>query len=73
MTKYRVGVFVRKGKRKFLCEAYTVTYNPDWAGCNVVEVEADSGKEAKKKAIASIQGRLHLDFPEVPQGVNVDD
>lgn len=38
--------------RKPRCTAYTMWANEQWPGCRVYEVEATSGAEAKKIAIA---------------------
>lgn len=32
--------------------AYTRIYNEDWSGCKMYRIAAESGKEAKRKAIA---------------------
>lgn len=47
-----VGIFAHQGKRSVQYQAYTTWYNPEWEGCCEHVVEATSGNEAKKLAIA---------------------
>lgn len=61
MKEYNVAVFPTLGKRGLKCHAYTLWYNPEWSGCNMVKVEASSGTEAKKRAIAVIKLRYKTD------------
>mgnify|MGYP001603779525 FL=1 len=58
MTKFKVAVFPRMGKKGYLFSAYTKTYNPQWDGCNEVSVNAENGTQAKKLAIAIIKNAL---------------
>lgn len=51
MKKFKVGVFSEQGKRKMKYRAYTMWYSTDWQGCRTIEVNAENGTEAKKKAI----------------------
>ena len=53
MKKIRVGTFfhsVKRGRRPRV-SAYTMWYDPSWAGCIEYVVEAENGTEAKKIAI----------------------
>ena len=68
---FRVGVFVAPGKRGWIFTAYTRVYNPEWEGCNVVEVEAYNGKEAKALAIQSVKNRMDLKSKIPPTGIRV--
>jgi len=49
--KIKVAVFAERKKRGngLKLNAYTMWYNPQWPGCNMVEVEAKNGTEAKKE------------------------
>ena len=51
MSLFKVGLFRRKGAKGVKYIAYTVWYDPDWNGCEVFEVEAPNGTQAKKRAI----------------------
>lgn len=54
----RVAVFVHSRKRGHLLVAYLRDYNADWSGCNIIDVDAKSGKEAKAAAIAKVKALL---------------
>jgi hypothetical protein len=49
---FQVGVFTEfRDGRKPLISAYTTWFNPEWEGCCVHGIRANSGAEAKKMAI----------------------
>jgi hypothetical protein len=53
LKTYRVGTFCHWGARRTpRVMAYTLWYNPQWASCIEYDIEAPSGTEAKKQAIA---------------------
>jgi protocatechuate 3,4-dioxygenase beta subunit len=58
MKHYKVAVFPHKIKKSFRFAAYLRDYNERWSGCNIVDVEAEDGKDAKRKAIQIIRERL---------------
>lgn len=70
LRTYRVGVFRHDSEtpgRKPRYAAYTTWYSPEWKGCVEVVVEAESGAEAKRKAIADVKrglGWSRFDPPE---------
>lgn len=53
MRTIRVGTFYSPGDKLIASHirAYTVYYDPEWEGCIVYDVEAESGKEAKAIAV----------------------
>lgn len=52
MKEFSIGVFTEwRNGRKPKISAYSTWYNPDWKGCCVHKVSADTGTEAKKMAI----------------------
>ena len=59
LRPFKVGVFPRAGKRPgiLLYNAYTTWYNPEWSGCCEHMVNAISGTEAKRAAIAEHKAR----------------
>ena len=59
MSRFKVGVFMKKGKRvKYIYWAYTIWFNPEWEGCREMEVEARTGAEAKKIAIEKVRAEM---------------
>lgn len=52
MKEFKVGVFTEQGTRKMKYSAYSLWYNPNWAGCCEHTVYAKNGTDAKKLAIA---------------------
>jgi len=54
MKKYTVATFYQKTEPLKLksINAYLRDYNPTWPGCLIFEIEAESGGEAKKAAVA---------------------
>ena len=69
--KVRVAVFPYRGKRGYRFNAYTRIYNPEWEGCNLVDVEAANGNEAKKLAVDIIRTRLTLGTDDERASVRV--
>lgn len=60
----KVAVFVhasRTGRDAYM--AYTRDYNPEWPGCNIIEVEAKNGDCAKRLAIKEVKRRLMAGEP----------
>lgn len=55
MKKFKVGVFTEQGKRKLKYRAYTMWYHSSWQGCRTIDVEAENGTDAKKKAISIVK------------------
>lgn len=58
--KYKVAVFVHRGSKRFAYLAYLRDYSPEWKGCNIVEVSAATGAEAKRHAIRIVKLRHKL-------------
>lgn len=52
--KFRVGTFWHDGRDGHMkgATAYTRWYSPSWDGCKEYDIEAESGREAVKIAIA---------------------
>lgn len=61
LKSFRVGVFTDVGARGPRYRAYTTWYSPDWLNCQVVEVAARNGTEAKKLAIAQVRAARAAD------------
>ena len=57
----RVAVFVGRTSRGYIFTAYLRDYNATWSGCNVVEVSAQNGADAKKIAIAKVKAMMLSD------------
>lgn len=55
MSWFEIGTFVDRDRerpiKKSHVRAYSTWFNPEWDGCLVYNVEAGSGKEAKRIAI----------------------
>jgi hypothetical protein len=60
-----VAVFGYPGKKAGVtrCNAYTRIYNPEWKGCCLHQVDAPSGTEAKRLAIAEHRAKC-LEKPD---------
>ena len=71
MNEYTVAVFVERGKRAWKFRAYTMWFNPAWSGCNLVKVTAESGTEAKRKAIDVVKARMDLTSQLAPSDVRI--
>lgn len=69
--KFTVAVFPEKTIRGYKFSAYTRTYSPAWDGCNEIEVEADTGKQAKETAIRIIRTRLVFGSDDEKKSVKV--
>jgi hypothetical protein len=66
--RYRVATFVEyRGGRKPRFSALLRDYNSQWDGCLIIEVEAQSGIEAKKKAIAVRREMIMLSKKQPPE------
>ena len=50
MASYRVGVFEHPGPRRIRLRSYVREYSTQWPGCCEHTVEADTGREAKRRA-----------------------
>lgn len=47
---FRVGTFFHNEGRRSFVTAYLRDYNPGWTGCVEYDIQAHSGKEAKRLA-----------------------
>ena len=63
MPKIEVAVFVSRGSREnsIKCRPYTIWFNSNWPGCNMVWVDAENGTEAKKRAVERIRKLYSID------------
>lgn len=62
---FDVGVFghARDGGKKTRYLAYTMWFNPSWAGCCIHRVRAANSKEAKAMAIAEHKKKCNIKAP----------
>ncbi len=69
--RFRIGVFVHRRARSWGFSAYSRDFRDYWDGCNVMEIDARNGTEAKQKAIEYIKARMDLNSSIAPSGIRV--